>query len=139
MSAGGEPALQVQGVSKSFAGHLSLARIEVLKGMNYDMGRVLMDHNVEATTPMSLKAGCWAGHTVYPTSKLSPERMANIIEDNGYERMMINSAADWGPSDPLMIPHTLDELRRRGAEEKDLQRLVWDNPIEFYSKSGRLK
>ena len=34
MSAGGEPALQVQGVSKSFAGHLSLARIEVLNGID---------------------------------------------------------------------------------------------------------
>jgi len=113
--------------------------IEVLKGMDYDMGKVLMDHNVEDTTPMSLKAGCWAGHTVYPISKLSPERMANILQDNGYEKMMINSAADWGPSDPLMVTHCITELRGRGVKEKEIEKVVWDNPWNFFSKSGRLK
>jgi predicted metal-dependent TIM-barrel fold hydrolase len=113
--------------------------IDVLKGMDYGMDNVLMDHNVEDTTPMSLKAGCWAGHTVYPISKLSPERMANILEDNGYAKMMINGAADWGPSDPLMVPHVIEELRSRGADEKNIEKLVWDNPWNFFSKSGRLK
>jgi len=113
--------------------------LEVLKGMSFPMEQVLMDHNVEDTTPMTLKAGAWAGHTVYPISKLSPERMANILEDNGYDRMMVNSAADWGPSDPLMINHTLTELKGRGAKDKDLQRLVWDNPWTFFAQSGRLK
>ncbi len=113
--------------------------IEALKGMDYAMDRVLMDHNTEDTTPMSLKAGCWAGHTVYPITKLSPERMANIIEDNGTDRMMINSAADWGPSDPLMITHCIEELRGRGRPDADIQKVVWDNPWSFFSKSGRLK
>jgi hypothetical protein len=113
--------------------------IEALKEINYDMDKVLMDHNVEDTTPVSLKAGCWAGHTVYPISKLSPERMANIIEDNGTAKMMINSAADWGPSDPLMVVHTINELRGRGTAEKEIEKLVWDNPWDFFSKSGRLK
>ena len=113
--------------------------LDVLQGMSFPMEQVLMDHNVESTTPMTLKAGAWAGHTVYPISKLSPERMANILEDNGYDRMMINSAADWGPSDPLMITHTLNELKSRGAKATELQRLVWDNPWNFFAQSGRLK
>lgn len=113
--------------------------LDVLKRIQFPMGQVLMDHNQEDTTPMTLKEGAWAGHTVYPISKLSPERMANILEDHGYERMMVNSAADWGPSDPLMINHVLDEMRGRGAKAKDLQRLVWDNPWTFFAQSGRLK
>lgn len=113
--------------------------IELLRGANYDMDWVLMDHNTEETTPMSLEAGCWAGHTVYPISKLSPERMADILDENGYEKMMINSAADWGPSDPLMVPHTIEELRSRGAKERDIEKLVWHNPLDFFSKSGRLR
>jgi predicted metal-dependent TIM-barrel fold hydrolase len=113
--------------------------IQVLEGLSYDMDLVLMDHNIEETTPMSLAAGCWAGHTVYPVTKLSPERMANIIEANGWDRMMVNSAADWGPSDPLMIVHTLHELKSRGHKDKDLRKLAWDNPWTFFKKSGRLK
>jgi len=113
--------------------------IEILRRMDHPMDRVLMDHNVEETTPMSLAAGCWAGHTVYPITKLSPERMAGILEANGVERMLVNSAADWGPSDPLMVPHTVEELRRRGHSEREIERLVWDNPREFFTKSGRLR
>src|SRR3546814_2991874 len=91
--------------------------------MDYDMSRVLMDHNVEDTTPVSLKAGAWAGHTIYPISKLSPERMANIIEANGYDRMMINSAEDWGPSDPLMVPYTIESTEEHTLEHQTLMRI----------------
>ena len=113
--------------------------IEILQGLKYDMDWILMDHNTEETTAMSLKAGCWSGHTVYPISKVSPERMANIIDEHGFEKMMVNSAVDWGPSDPLMIPYTIEELRGRGHKDANIQKLVWDNPMEFFSKSGRLK
>jgi len=113
--------------------------LDVAAGLHFPMDRVLMDHNTEETTGMTLAAGAWAGHTVYPITKLSPERMANILDEHGWDRMMVNSAADWGPSDPLMVPHTIEELRARGAPEKKIQRLVWDNPVAFFSQSGRLK
>jgi predicted metal-dependent TIM-barrel fold hydrolase len=111
----------------------------LLKQMNFAMDHVLMDHNVEDTTPVTRRHNAWAGHTIYPISKVSPERMARILRDHGFERMMINAAPDWGASDPLMVPHTVDELRAGGAAERDIQKLVWDNPIEFFTQSGRLK
>jgi len=113
--------------------------IEVIQGMDFPMDRVLIDHNVEDTTPMTLKSGAYAGHTIYPITKLSPERGANILQENGFDRMTINSAADWGPSDPLMVPHTIHELRSRGVKDREIQKVVWDTPVEFFSKSGRLK
>ena len=113
--------------------------LEVVKEAGFPMERTLVDHNTEETTGMTLAAGAWAGHTVYPITKLSPERMANILEDHGWDRMMANSAADWGPSDPLMVAHTIEELRSRGAPEKKIRQFVWDNPVAFFSQSGRLK
>lgn len=113
--------------------------LQLLFEGGYDMSRVLIDHSVEDTTRDILRAGAWAGHTVYPITKLSPERAARIVLERGFERMMINSAADWGPSDPLMVPHTVEELRARGAPEPEIERLVWDNPIAFFSQSGRIK
>jgi len=113
--------------------------LEIVEAVDFPMEKTLVDHNVEDTTPMTLKAGAWAGHTVYPITKLSPERMANILEENGSDRMMVNSAADWGPSDPLMVPHTIEELRRRGAKKKEIEKLVWDNPLAFFSQSGRIR
>ncbi|HEX2882463.1 MAG TPA: hypothetical protein VHO25_23240, partial [Polyangiaceae bacterium] len=80
-----------------------------------------------------------AGHTVYPVTKLSPERATNILKRFGTEKMMLNSSADWGPSDCLNVPKTCGELRRAGFKEEDIQRVVWDNPFTFYAQSGKLE
>lgn len=113
--------------------------IKLLQKMDYDREMVLIDHNTEDTIDMVRAAGYWAGHTVYPVTKLTPERAANIIEKHGVERMMVNSSADWGLSDPLSVPRTVAELRKRGFKEKDLETLVWHNPMKFFGQSGRLR
>lgn len=110
----------------------------LLSQMNYPMEKVLMDHNVEDTTPITRSYEAWAGHTVYPISKVSPERMARILAKEGFDMMMVNSACDWGASDPLMIPYTVEELRARSVSEADISKLVWDNPVAFFKQSGRL-
>lgn len=112
--------------------------IDILKKMKYDMRRVLVDHNTEETIGMARASGAWCGHTVYPVTKLSPERAAGIVMRHGVERMMINSSADWGPSDPLSVPRTLLELKRQGMSRRDLETLAWGNPIAFYAQSGKI-
>jgi predicted metal-dependent TIM-barrel fold hydrolase len=112
--------------------------IAMCKEAQMDPSMVLIDHNNEETIPETKAAGYWAGHTVYPVTKLSPERATNILKRFGTERMMINSSADWGPSDPLNVPKTVGELRRNGFTEEDIQRVVWDNPFNFFAQSGKL-
>jgi hypothetical protein len=113
--------------------------LAVLRDMRYDMSKVLMDHNTEETTDISQRAGCWAGHTVYPVTKLSPERAATIIEQYGAQRMIFNSSADWGPSDPLMVPKLARELRRRKLPGSMIEQILWKNPLAFFGQSGRLR
>lgn len=112
--------------------------IALMKEMKVSPDLVLIDHNTEETTPLCKEWGCWAGHTVYPRTKLSPERFANIVDEHGIERMLVNSSADWGPSDPLNVPKSAQELRRRGYSEEKIQKIVWDNPVAFFGQSGRL-
>ena len=38
----------------------------------------------------------WAGLSVYPITKLSPERVMNIVKKYGTDRIMVHGAADWG-------------------------------------------
>jgi predicted metal-dependent TIM-barrel fold hydrolase len=113
--------------------------LAILRDMAIDPDKVLYDHNTEETMDLVREYGCWAGMTVYPLTKLSPERAANLLEQYGHERCMINSSADWGISDPLMVPRTILELRRRGWEDGRIEELVWNNPRDFYAQSGRLK
>ncbi|HEX9792934.1 MAG TPA: TatD family hydrolase [Planctomycetota bacterium] len=106
--------------------------IEVLQDMGVDPATTVIDHSTEETTKLILDAGFWAGHTVYPDTKLTPERFVNVFFEFGVERMMLNSSADWGKADPLNVPKTAALLERRGAAREDVQKLVWDNPIAFY-------
>jgi predicted metal-dependent TIM-barrel fold hydrolase len=112
--------------------------IDVCREVNFPIERLLLDHATEETIEMILDSGAWAGFTVYPNTKLSPERAANMILKYGVDRMMVNSSADWGPSKPLSVPFTAVELRRRGMEPAKIQQLVWDNPFRFYDQTGRL-
>ena len=113
--------------------------LAILKEMRVPAEQVLYDHNTEETMDLVRAYGCWAGLTVYPLTKLSPERAANILEHWGTERVMANSSADWGISDPLSVPRVVLELRRRGWTDARIQPVVWDTPRDFYAQSGRLK
>ena len=57
---------------------------------------VLIDHNNEMTIPWVKETGCKAGFSIYPDTKMSPERMVEIFKKFGTDDMIINSAADWG-------------------------------------------
>lgn len=102
-------------------------------------GRVIIDHVEEHTIGMVLDAGFWAGMTLYPHSKCSVARAVDMIEVYGMERLWMNSACDWGVSDPLAVPRAMQEMRRRGFEASAIHRMVWDNPHRFLSQSGKFK
>jgi predicted metal-dependent TIM-barrel fold hydrolase len=112
--------------------------IDVCRDVKFPVERLLLDHATEETIEMILESGAWAGFTVYPNTKLTPERAANMIMRFGVDRMMVNSSADWGPSTALSVPLTVVELRRRGLAAAKIQQLVWDNPFRFYDQTGRL-
>ena len=69
---------------------------------------------------------------------MTPERMVEIFRRFGTERMIINSAADWGISDVLMVPKTMQAMRKHGMDEEEIEKVVWRNPIEFFAQSGRI-
>jgi predicted metal-dependent TIM-barrel fold hydrolase len=97
--------------------------------------RVLVDHVEEHTVRLVLEQGFWAGMTLYPVSKCTPARAVDIVELFGPERLLVNSAGDWGPSKPTAVPDFILEMRRRGHPESVIHRLVYENPYAFFSQS----
>ncbi len=104
-----------------------------------DPGRILIDHVEEHTVREVLDGGFWAGMTLYPDTKCTPQRAADIFEMHGTERIWINSAGDWGPSDPLAVPKCREEMRRRGHLAETIRKVSFENPREFLSQSGRFR
>ena len=116
---------------------LIIDAIKRVGGGKVDPGRVLIDHVEEHTVEVVLNAGFWAGMTLYPDTKCTPQRAADIFEMYGTERLWINSAGDWGHSDPLAVPKCQQELKRRGHNEEMIARVSFDNPRTFLSQSKK--
>ena len=101
--------------------------------------RVLIDHVEEHTIKPALDAGHWVGMTLYPISKCTPARAADMVEMYGTDRMMVNSAGDWGHSDPLAVPEFIFEMRSRGHDEALIHKIVFENPLAFFRQCRRFQ
>ena len=112
--------------------------LALVRELGFPPARVLIDHNNEETIAAVLDAGCWAGHSIYPNTKMDEARMVALVQRYGAERVIVNSAADWGISDPLKVPKTAAAMAAAGIPEATIARIVWDNPAAFFAQSGRL-
>lgn len=112
--------------------------IAILQDLSFPMERVLLDHGNEETIKLTRELGCMSGFSIYPFTKMDENRMVSIVQEYGVDRLIINSAADWGVSDPLMVPKTVVKLSQAGVQESDIETLVWHNPVNFFSQGGRL-
>lgn len=109
----------------------------LLKDGRIDPGRILIDHAEEHTIGMILENGFWAGITLYPQTKVSPQRAIDMIERAGPERICVSSACDWGPSLPIAVPRFALEMRRRRHSERSIRKIIYENPAAFLSQSPR--
>jgi predicted metal-dependent TIM-barrel fold hydrolase len=117
----------------------TIRSLQLVRSLKFPEERVLIDHNNEETLPLVLDTGCWAGHTIYPNTKMDEHRMAALVKRYGTARMIVNSAADWGISDPLKVPKTIEVMQAEGIGEDVIQTIVWDNPRAFFGQSGRFE
>ena len=99
---------------------------------------VLIDHNNELTVADVLPTGCWVGFSVYPNTKMDEHRVVRVLQEHGTDRMLLNSACDWGVSDPLKVAKTAAVMRTAGFDDNEIDKVVWRNPVEFFGQSGRL-
>jgi predicted metal-dependent TIM-barrel fold hydrolase len=112
--------------------------VDMLKGdRRVRPERVCIDHVEEHTIRLALDNGFWCGMTLYPTTKCTPARSADIVEMFGTERVMVNSAGDWGVSNPLAVPEFIQEMKRRGHAEATIRKVVYENPLSFFRTSNR--
>ena len=91
---------------------------------------MLVDHAEEHTLRQILDHGYWGGLTLYPQTKVSAQRAADMIERFGVERLCVAGACDWGPSDPIAVPRFIMEMRRRRHPDALIHRVVFENPSD---------
>ncbi|MEG5054999.1 MULTISPECIES: TatD family hydrolase [unclassified Microcoleus] len=103
-----------------------------------DPSRVIVDHVNEETVRETLDRGFWAAFSIYPQTKMGNARMVEIVRQYGCDRIIVDSAADWGISDPLAVPKTAQLMLERGIPEASVRAVCYDNALKAYSQSGQM-
>ncbi len=112
--------------------------LSVAKECGQPMAKLVIDHNNEETVQDVLDAGAWAAFTIYPHTKMGSERMVEIVRKYGPERIIVDSSADWGISDPLSVPKTAALMLRSGIDPAWVEKVTWQNALDAYAQSGQI-
>ncbi|MCH2103210.1 MAG: TatD family hydrolase [Planctomycetes bacterium] len=112
--------------------------IEVAQNVGVPMEKFIVDHNNEETLEDTLNAGAWAAFTIYPHTKMGSDRMVDIVQEYGSERIIVDSSADWGVSDALAVPKTAALMIERGVPHEDVVKTTWQNALDVYAQSGQI-
>ncbi|HUT89628.1 MAG TPA: TatD family hydrolase [Thermoguttaceae bacterium] len=111
--------------------------LDILKGMPVDPDKVWIDHIEEHTIRQAKDAGYWIGFTLYPITKCSPRRAVDLLETYGMERTLVNSSADWGPSDPFTLQECILDFRRRGHSLQEAVEVFHNNPARYLGQNPK--
>ena len=115
----------------------TIRSMEICREHGLRPDQVVVDHNNEETVQAVLDAGFWAAFTLYPKTKMGSERMVEVVRRYGHERIIVDSSADWGVSDPLAVPKTANLMLSRGIPEADVIATCYANAIAAYGPSGQ--
>jgi predicted metal-dependent TIM-barrel fold hydrolase len=117
----------------------TLRTMDVLAEHGFDPGRCVIDHNTEETVHAVLDRGYFAAFSIYPQTKMGNERMTEIVRQYGPERIIVDSACDWGVSDPLAVPKTAALMAERGIPAATIRKVTYQNALAIYGLSGAMQ
>ncbi|MCP5277096.1 MAG: TatD family hydrolase [Thiobacillus sp.] len=104
-----------------------------------DPGKVVVDHNNEETVREVLDRGFWAGFSIYPSTKMGNVRMVEILRKYGAERVIVDSACDWGISEVLAVAKTAQLAIQTGIPADQVRLACYQNALDVYGQSGQMK
>jgi predicted metal-dependent TIM-barrel fold hydrolase len=113
--------------------------MDVLEEHGFDPARCVIDHCNEETAEEVLQRGYWAAFSIYPGSKMGNARMTEIVRHYGSTRIIVDSACDWGVSDPLALPKTARLMTGRGIAAEDIRKVCYSNALAVYGLNGEMR
>ena len=117
----------------------TLRTMDVLAEHGFEPRRCVIDHNNEETVREVLDRGYFVAFSIYPHTKMGNERMTELVRQYGAERIIIDSACDWGVSDALAVPKTAALMAERGIASEVIRKVTYENALAVYGLSGSMK
>ena len=63
----------------------------------------------------------------------------DLLRKWGLERIMANSAADWGIADPCSLAKVAAEMKQQNFTPQQIEKFLFYNPYNFYRQHPRFK
>jgi predicted metal-dependent TIM-barrel fold hydrolase len=104
-----------------------------------DPRKVVIDHNNEETVREVMDRGFWAAFSIYPSTKMGNARMVEILRQYGARQVIVDSACDWGISEPLAVAKTARLALKNGIPEEQVRLACYQNALDAYGQSGQMK
>jgi len=117
----------------------TLRSLDVCEEHGIDPSLVIVDHNNEETIDTVLERGYWAAFSIYPSTKMGSERMVSLLTRYGAERVIVDSACDWGISEPLAVAKTAQLALERGVPRAAVELACYGNALAAYGRSGQMQ
>jgi predicted metal-dependent TIM-barrel fold hydrolase len=117
----------------------TLRTMDVLKEHGFDPTRCVIDHNNEETIREVRDRGYWCAFSIYPNTKMGSERMAALVKSYGPERLIVDSACDWGVSDPLAVVKTARLMAEYGVAAEAIHQVVYANALKVYGLNTEMR
>lgn len=109
--------------------------LQLVKDVGIDPEKVVIDHVEDATADLVLgrsKAYC-AFSVGIVWRKVSADIIAKYVKKYGSDRIIINTDLVGNAFiDIFAIPRLIRDLKRRGIHEKDIRKMVFDNPNKVF-------
>jgi len=113
--------------------------MDVCEEHGVDPSKVIVDHNNEETVQEVLDRGFWAAFSIYPSTKMGNARMVEILKQYGANRIIVDSACDWGISEPLGVAKTAQLALKSGVDQEQVRLACYQNALDAYGQSGQMK
>ena len=113
--------------------------MDVCEEHGIDPSMVIVDHNNEETVQEVLDRGYWAAFSIYPSTKMGSARMVELLKTYGPERIIVDSACDWGISEPLGVAKTALLAEKEGIDKEAIRLICYQNALDAYGQSGQMK
>ncbi|MEA2837155.1 MAG: uncharacterized protein QOD89_1705 [Bradyrhizobium sp.] len=117
----------------------TLRTMDVLQEHRFDPARCVIDHNNEETIREVRDRGYWCAFSIYPNTKMGSERMAALVKSYGPERLIVDSACDWGVSDPLAVVRTARLMAEHGVPSEAINQVVYANALKVYGLNTEMR
>jgi predicted metal-dependent TIM-barrel fold hydrolase len=117
----------------------TLRTMDVLNEHGFEPARCVIDHNNEETIREVRDRGYWCAFSIYPNTKMGSERMAALVKSYGSERLIVDSACDWGVSDPLAVVRTARLMAEHGVAAEAIHQVVYANALAVYGLNTEMR